>query len=151
MKILRKIIKKRIAKKYLIDSPYGKNPSYWTCFYYKNIEIPTLFCLHKNLGVLEEDEINEVRAILDNYFKLYPFKKFTVIFDTKEKINDLNVLTPSINPVKKLYPDLRKKLDSFKMDMYPDYRPHIVTDLPIIKAPFHGYALMYGNKTIKTF
>ncbi len=131
-----------------------KEPTWWTCFYYDGFTPDDLHCTHKFLGVLEDTAVEEVKKILDQYFNSKPFTPFKVSFCREDFFGpdkDVRVLTPiEYNPENFLL-DLRSRLDNYKEDNYPDYRPHVTTEKPIIDKPFYGYALMYDDKIIKSY
>ena len=104
------------------------NPYYWTAFAFANMNPDQLHCTHKFLGDLTSSQAKAVEGIIDTYFtRIRPWKPFLATFDNKEwfgEDKDVHVLV-SHDSLNKFYPVLRKILDQFRADDFPEYKPHV--------------------------
>lgn len=154
MKNLNDLVKKLVLSRRSKSVP--KDPSYWTCFYYEDYTPDELHCTHKFLGKQNSQDVKTILKILDNYFKANPFNPFKIVFGKEEMFGpdkDIRVLVPNDTKDKDLFlMDLRKRLDKFKKDDYPEFRPHVTTvTLNKVDKPFKGYALLYGKDIIAKY
>ena len=143
--IIKRIIRKKFAQ---------KKQTWWTCFFYEDIDPDELHCTHKYLGELNNKEILEVKNIITSYFEHNKFNPFKVCFN---KINffgeekNVRVLTPTLYNKDMFLLTLRKKLNFFRKDNFDSYRPHVTTDKDVVDLPFKGYALLLGSRVILKF
>lgn len=130
--------------------------TYWTCFAYEGILPDTLHCTHKYLGDQTPEAVEQITAILDAYF-VTPFDTRTtptIIFKREEFFGpnkDVRVLRPESDDVSWFFLDLRKQLDAFAEDRYPELKPHVTTNLDAVMAPFVRYCLCQGDKILAEY
>jgi len=145
---------KKIAKM-ILEAAKGPHvpdhPTWWTCFYYDGETPSDQHCTHKYFGDLEDKAAEKVKELIVQYFEKKPFKPFQITFNKEELFGpdkETRVLTPTEFNKENLLLDLRSKLDKFKEDNYPDYKPHVTTHKKLIEQPFKGFALMYGDNKV---
>jgi len=152
----------RCAGAYNPDEDYtGK---YMTAFYFKDDHgIEHCHCTHKYLDKQDDESVDEIIEMIDNYFKdkepkvdkSWHFDKFSLF--GKEK--DCPVMEREDHHDMML--DLKDALAPFKEETFPTYKPHITLgdkfeDLdssmitPYEMEPVE-YALVSGDKKIKTW
>lgn len=127
------------------------HPTWWTCFYYEGESPSDQHCTHKYFGDLEDKAVEEIKKLLVQYFDKKPFKPFQITFNKEDFFGpekETRVLTPTEYNKENLLLDLRSKLDKFKEDNYPNYKPHVTSDKEILEKPFKGFALMYGDDKV---
>jgi len=130
------------------------SPTWWTCFYYEGAAPTDQHCTHKYFGDLEDQAVDEIKELLEQYFEKKPFKPFQITFNKEDLFGpkkDVRVLTPTEYNKEQVMLDLRSKLDKFKEDNFPDYKPHVTTDKEILEKPFKCYALMHGDKIVTKY
>lgn len=139
--------------------------TYWTAFFGRDIsdvrsntENPAIVHVtHKYLGEQSEETESKLVSIVTEYFtadfenKIVPRMEFSKIDYFGE--NYSRVLCMTNHQFKKyLFMDLRKQLDVFRKDDFPDWRPHITTDLEFSKIfVFDYFALMRDKEIVIKF
>lgn len=124
-------------------------PYYWTAFAFED-DPNDLHCTHKFMGDLDKDQEKLVKAVLDGYFKLKPFKKFKAKFDKEEffgESEDVRVITTS-DSKDKFHLELRDMLNPLREDDF-DYNPHVTCDEDNLNKEFTRYVLMKGKKILQ--
>lgn len=127
-------------------------------------QVIQLHCTHKYLGYQTTNKMGAVSRIIDNYFSVrrtFP----RAVFNERVTLGPLSSLKHALwykrnnqKPVSVLksfidksafLPDLREQLDSFRVDDFEEYRPHITIDkYPNVSGIFQAYAIMCGPRII---
>lgn len=133
------------------DSP----DKYYAAFIFdKTASDHVLHCTHHYLGALNPEDLSRVEKVIDSYFirdRKLPEASFDRVEFFGEK-NDIRVLTPSQSKPEDFFPDLKAKLEKFRPDEFPEYRPHVSTDqLPKVDRPFSHYALISKKGILRTW
>ena len=134
---------------------------YMTCFYFTtDFGIPHCHCTHKYFDTQDDEAVQKIIQTIDQYFKDNPdaltaprkwvFDKFEMFGPEK----DTPVLR-RMGETTDMFPDLKQKLDAFRDEEYPVYKPHITLEqegcpTAIVAVPVM-YALVTGNRVIKSY
>lgn len=129
------------------------NETYWACFAFED-EVPDdLHCTHKYFGEQDAGTLEDIKQVLGDYFKATPLTTIQARFDTEEffgEDKDVRVLRLADGEdMEQFHLGLRSKLDVFAEDRFPDYKPHVTTDLPLVEKPLTRYCLCQGDKIIQ--
>jgi hypothetical protein len=125
--------------------------TYWTCFAYDGVHPDELHCTHKYFKDQTPETMEQIRKIIDEHFKAKPFEPFTTRFDQVNMFGenkDVRVLRPAVDDLSLYHLDLKEKLDEFREDRFPDYCPHVTTDLDVVEMPFARYCLLQGSNVL---
>lgn len=136
----------------LVEAQWSKT-TYWTCFAYAGVEPGALHCTHKYLGEQQDEDLGRIQAILESYFAT-PRKVPTVVFRREDFFGpdgDVRVLRPESDDASWFLLDLRKRLDTFAEDDYPEIKPHVTTTLDAVMMPFTRYCLCQGGKILAEY
>lgn len=127
--------------------------SIWTCFAFDGIHPDELHCTSKYLGEQSSGSVAVILTIIENYFRKNGFKGLNPIFQHEEMFGpdkDIRVLTPTDNVGDHNYlMDLFNRLDRIHQDDWPEYKPHVTTDRPIVTMPITRYCLMNDDKIMR--
>jgi hypothetical protein len=137
----------------------------WTAFFGRDIahvrsntsDAPVFHVTHKYLGEQTDIVESQITSLIVDYFsnnpedKIVPRMEFSKIDYFGE--NYSRVLCMTNHQFKKyLFMDLRKQLDAFRKDDFPDWRPHITTDSDTSKIfVFDYFALMRNDDVVIKF
>ncbi len=127
---------------------------YWTAFCLDGHNPNELHCTHKFLGGISADDAKAVSSLLDRHFSAKPLNGITIEFDRPAlfgKDADVQVLLATENTKAELgaFAALRKQLNCFRVDDFPEYKPHVTTDKTHVVARVSAYVLMRGKKALK--
>lgn len=136
-----------------------------TAFYFKDeYGIPKCHCTHKYLGELGQDfdanKLGEVADVIDEYWsrvnkepRVWHFNKYE-LFGPEKDVPVLRCMDISDKLL-----DLKKLLDQFRDEDYPEYKPHVTLKLdkdhinprllrPLKMQPIF-YGLVFGDEILK--
>lgn len=129
---------------------------YYTCFTFGSIDPDALHCTHKYLGELDKDDAAIVVDVVHEYFErggrlVFPRAKFDTVWKFGPN-KDTRVLIAKQIYLPDWWMDLRFQLDVFRKDDFPEYRPHVTTNvITRLDEPFSGFALIAGKQPIITY
>lgn len=134
-----------------VDQPQ----KYYAAFIYdKTASDYVLHCTHHYLGELDRDQLRQVEKMIDGYFlkeRELPHVAFNQI-DYFGPEKDIRVLRPLKTSVADFLPDLKAKLEGFRKDDFPEYKPHVSTEqMSSIDKPFQHYALISKKGIARTW
>lgn len=146
------MFKQLVFSKYQILSKDWSNETYWTCFAFQDETPDELHCTHKFFGEQDLGVLEDIKKVIKEYFEAFPFTAIQACFDTEEffgENKDVRVLRLAEDEdIEKFHLDLRAKLDAFATDRFPEYKPHVTTDLPLVEKPLTRYCLCQGDKIL---
>ncbi len=132
----------------------------YTAFGFKGFPIADLHCTHKYLGGMTYNEMSLVRKTLDLYFShdQTRSKSFRIDFEVEAIFGPptVRVLLPKPGSklvIQNVFGDLRIRLDRWRKDDFPEYRPHVsVGDFDtVVREPIDRYVLVYGDAAIAVY
>jgi hypothetical protein len=137
------------------------NRAWWTAFYFDFEPDPnSIHITHKFLGKLSMFESCAAEAAISKHFRRAGgFKPFPVAFDKVEWFGpneDIRVLRPHDQVsffhyyFDAQYHTLRTAINGLRRDEYL-FNPHISTERPHVHGVLAGYALMHGQRIVRSW
>jgi hypothetical protein len=124
---------------------------YYTAFTFQDNFHTKLHVTHKFLGSLDVQQVEEIKIVLDEWFSFHPFMPFQVLFDRPAKFGpnkSEDVLLCNPKEKYRFLPGLRRLLDHYRRDDYPEYSPHVTSGASKIDLQITGYIFAQGAEVL---